>query len=130
MKSSNRKGDMKRYENRQIMWPAILIQQDPDGLTYLASEHEWLLETQSHIAVNSRLLDVSGVVYELTPTPHTQRMPDRQLSWQIADEPLYLPQILEFVRQHASLSGHCCTAKLRADSLEQVFEIMKFLEES
>ncbi|RTR31566.1 hypothetical protein EKG39_12650 [Shewanella atlantica] len=117
-------------KNMHIRWPALLIQKDQAELVYLASEHDWLLERLTHIEQTDRLLDASGVTYELALAPHSQFQPDKQLSWQLSDEPLRLPQILDLVRQHASLSGHCCTAKLRAESMEQVFEIMKFLEEN
>ncbi|ABV38511.1 conserved hypothetical protein [Shewanella sediminis HAW-EB3] len=117
-------------ENRHIKWPAILIQEDQAELVYLSSEQDWLLEQQSHIVQSSRLLDASGITYRLIPAQRTQLKPDKQLSWHVSDEPLRLPRVLALVRQHAGVSGHCCTAKLNAVSMEQIFEIMKYLEES
>ncbi|RTR40201.1 hypothetical protein EKG38_05645 [Shewanella canadensis] len=121
---------MNHDENRHIQWPAILIQEEQAELVYLASEQEWRLEEQNHIEEMSRLLDASGVTYNLSLAQRAQLKPDTRLSWQVSDEPLCLPQVLALVRVHASVSGHCCTAKLGAETMEQVFEIMKYIEEN
>jgi len=125
---------MNRDENRRIQWPAILIQEDQAELIYLGSERDWRLQAQSHIDAGSHLLDISGVTHQLSlahpsepPIPQQQ---DKHPSWRIADEPLSLQRVLALVRQHASVSGHCCTAKLGAESMEQIFEIMKYIEEN
>lgn len=121
---------MNSDENRHIQWPAILIQQEQAELVYLASEQEWQLEQQSHIEEMSRLLDASGVTYNLSSTQRTQLKTDTRLCWRVSDDLLCLPQVLSLVRQHASVTGHCCTAKLGAESMEQIFEIMKYIEEN
>lgn len=122
--------DMNHDQNRQIQWPAILIQEEQTELVYLESEQAMWVETLAHLDEYTLLLDRNGVTYELTPAPHTQLKPDTQLSWQVSDEPLCLPRILALIRQHASVLGHCCTAKMGSESIEHFFQIMKFLEEN
>jgi len=114
---------MNHDQSKPVQWPAILIQEEQAELVYLTSEQEWQLEQQNHLEESSRLLDAVGVTYILSPA-YTG------LSWLVSNKPLCLSEILDLVREHASILGHCCTAKMGAESIEQIFEIMKFLEEN
>ncbi len=129
-----KKDAINRDDNNPILWPALLIQEHQAELIYLGSEQDWRLQTQSHIDEGSHLLDISGVTYRLSLAHPTEssilQQQDKHLNWRIADKPFRLHQVLALVRQHASVSGHCCTAKLGAESMEQIFEIMKYIEES
>ena len=110
---------MTSKDNSQIIWPAILIQEGQTELLYLESSNDWLEHAQGHIEASCRLLDSSGNTYLLN-----------QQSWGLSTLIISLTELIELVRLHASTLGHCCTAKMGADTLEQVFDIMKYLEES
>ncbi|QFU21363.1 DUF4144 domain-containing protein [Shewanella eurypsychrophilus] len=105
--------------NSQIIWPAILIQEGQTELLYLESSNDWLEQAQGHIDASCRLLDSCGSTYLLN-----------QQNWGLSTLNISMTELIELVRLHASTLGHCCTAKMGADTLEQVFNIMKHLEES
>lgn len=105
--------------NSQIIWPAILIQEGQTELLYLESSNDWLEHAQGHIEASCRLLDSSGRIYQLN-----------QQKWVLSTLDISLTELIEFVRLHASTLGHCCTEKMGANTLKQVFDIMKYLEES
>ncbi|WP_076416581.1 DUF4144 family protein [Shewanella sp. UCD-KL12] len=108
------------YEvNEQITWPAVIIHKGQAELLYLASNEDWLEQAQGHIEANANLLDSTGSLYRFN-----------QNHWQLSTEVISQADLIERVRQHASTLGHCCTAKLGADTLKQIFEIIKYLEEN
>ncbi|AQS40068.1 protein structure with unknown function [Shewanella psychrophila] len=115
--------------NSKIQWPAILIHVDHDELVYCNSEQDWQLEAQGHLDEMSQLFDSSGVSFCLELDKTNDLTQDKHLTWLAAAEPLDLKQVLIYVRRHASTLGHCCTAKLGANTVKQVFDIMKYLEE-
>ncbi len=106
-------------ECNHITWPAIIIQQNQAELLYLESNKEWLEQAQGHIEENANLLDSTGALYRFN-----------QNHWQLSAGVISQADLIERVRQHASTLGHCCTAKLGADTLKQIFEIIKYLEEN
>lgn len=106
-------------EHKQITWPAIIIQNGHTELLYLESNRDWLEQAQGHIEANTNLLDSTGSLYQFN-----------QKHWLLSTEVISQADLLERVRQHASTLGHCCTAKLSVDTLKQIFEIIKYLEES
>ncbi|EDQ00350.1 DUF4144 family protein [Shewanella benthica] len=114
----------------KIHWPAILIHTGHDDLIYLANEQDWEIEAQGHIDAMSQLFDSSGITYRLKLEDIDNGKLNPHLNWLIATEPLELKQVLSSVRHHASTLGHCCTAKLGANTVKQVFDIMRYLEES
>ncbi|MCK8044840.1 DUF4144 domain-containing protein [Shewanella sp. 1CM18E] len=40
-----------------------------------------------------------------------------------------MERLIEWVRLHASQAGHCCTSKLAANNIEQLFTILAFIED-
>ena len=112
----------------KILWPAILIHADHDELVYLDNEQDWEMEAQGHIDEMSQLFDSSGITYRLKLEDIDNGKPNQHLNWRTAPEPLELKQVLSSVRHHASTLGHCCTAKLGANTVKQVFDMMKYLE--
>ena len=112
----------------KIQWPAILIHMEDDELVYLKNEQDWELEAQGHIDDLSHLFDSSGVSFCLKLDTLDANIPNKHLSWIPATEPISLAQVLSRIRQHASTLGHCCTAKLGANTVEQAFEIIKYLD--
>ncbi|NRB24184.1 DUF4144 family protein [Shewanella sp.] len=112
----------------KIHWPAILIHAGHDELIYLDNEQDWEIEAQGHIDEMSQLFDSAGISYRLPLADIDNGKPNQHLIWLTATEPLELKQVLSSVRRHASALGHCCTAKLGANTVKQVFDMMKYLE--
>ena len=114
----------------KIQWPAILIHAGHDELVYLDNEQDWEIEAQGHIDEMNQLFDSSGISFCLKLNNIDGIRPNKHLTWLPTTEPIQLEQVLAHVRRHASNLGHCCTAKLGANTVKQVFDIMKDLEES
>ena len=115
---------MKKIENvSEIVWPAILIQPQQNELVYLKSSSDWLIEAQQMIDVESRLLDTSGRSFQLCD------LKKEQGDWEISDQEIKLDELIQRVKMHASLQGYCCSAKLGANNLPQVFDILRYLED-
>lgn len=107
----------------EINWPAILIQPQQDELIYLVSDTDWQIESQQTIDASSQLIDSSGRSYQLC---HSSK---DSFDWEISSEEIKLEALIKKIAAHASLLGHCCSAKLVAKDFHQAFEIIRHLED-
>ncbi|QYK12278.1 DUF4144 domain-containing protein [Shewanella rhizosphaerae] len=102
-----------------IHWPLLLKVDSDKQLMLLDSQEEWLTE-RDHLAPESlTLIDSQGVCY------HCQ---DGALH--PSEEQILLPEIIQWVSDYACQNGHFCSAKIGADSLAQLFDMVRYLEDS
>ncbi|MDO6620321.1 MULTISPECIES: DUF4144 family protein [unclassified Shewanella] len=120
---------------QSICWPAVIKQQSCDELIYLASDRDWLefCCLTPHIAGTcDKLLDSEGNTFDISINSATDTsqpitvaaLPQLALSTQAID----LMTFIHYVRQHAQLNGHCCSAKLIFSTIRQGIETVEFLE--
>ncbi|WP_285163295.1 DUF4144 family protein [Shewanella goraebulensis] len=120
-----------------IYWPAIIKQQHSEELIYLASDRDWLefCCLQPHIdGSQDKLLDSAGVTFDIviqplqkfnsTPSSATADLPQLIIS----QRPIDLVSFIHYVREHAVLNGHCCSAKLVFSDIKQGIETVAYLE--
>ncbi|MCZ4335915.1 DUF4144 family protein [Shewanella colwelliana] len=106
-----------------IAWPLLVKHPHDDHLLLLANLQLWLAELEINPSDEMMIIDSQGLSYCWRTTADGGE-------FVLANEPVPLAQLLDWIRTHASLNGHCCTAKIGANTIEQVFEIMRYLEES
>ncbi|ACA88074.1 DUF4144 family protein [Shewanella woodyi] len=112
----------KRKNSAEINWPAILIQPQQKELIYLESKSAWLIESQHTIDIEAQLIDSLGKSYQLREDA------GRGPVWSEGSQNIRLEKLIEMIKVHASLTGHCCSAKLGAKDFPQAFEIIHYLE--
>ncbi|WP_028765677.1 DUF4144 family protein [Shewanella fidelis] len=115
---------MSHFSFNVLHWPIVLKQCDQAELIYLSQ----LTELTEQLAIQASLeeltiIDSQGYCYHPQPCDS-----DIQLHL-FAPQPS-LQQLIDWVRQHASQAGHCCTTKLSANNIEQLFAILAFIEEA
>ncbi|GIU06848.1 MULTISPECIES: DUF4144 family protein [unclassified Shewanella] len=103
-----------------LTWPILLKQPQQDELLYLGSTEE-LIEQLSFLGPLNDLviIDSEGTSYQLES--------DSRLS--LCSPQLPIATLIDWVRLHASQAGHCCTSKLSANNIAQLFEIVDFIEQ-
>lgn len=71
---------------------------------------------------NGVLIDAHGCVFKWAAgtTGATYRATEKQLP---------LPDVVELVRRHAALQGHCCVAKIGAGSITQAIALVEHLNQ-
>ncbi|QYJ93145.1 DUF4144 domain-containing protein [Shewanella spartinae] len=100
-------------------WPLLLKVASDKQLMLLESQEEWLAE-RDHLAPESlTLIDSQGICFQC------QDGDLRPSSQQIV-----LSQIVLWVSDYACQNGHFCSAKIDADNLAQLFEMVRYLEDS
>ena len=115
---------------QDIHWPAIIKQQDNEGLIYLASEIDWLeycCLTPYIIHSTDQLLDTKGNTYDIA-FKETNQTTDDILQLTLSIQPISLLTLIEDVKLHAQLNGHCCSSKLFFTSIKQGIETVEFLD--
>ena len=101
-----------------LQWPILIKHPQQPELQLLENLAQWQQETAHLYPQELQIIDSQGHSYQ----------------WQgeafyLATEQISLATIIDWVRAHASLNGHCCTAKLGANDIIQVFDMMRYLEE-
>ena len=110
----------------EIQWPVLIKYADYEELGYVDNAAVWETEVGSQGAyLNSAdiLVDSTGISYAISDAA------DGQKFLQQTQSVVSLDEILNWVRVHASMQGHCCVAKLYASSIEEIFVILKSLED-
>lgn len=106
-----------------LHWPILVKHPDDNQLQLIEDIEQWqdelpLLDTRSVVIIDSQGLSYRWQVQPLTAAGEFH-----------LSAPHSLASIIDWVRLHASQNGHCCTAKLGANNISRVFEILKYLEE-
>ena len=102
-----------------IQWPAIVSLKGVDELLFVGSLNLWESDAEFNPArfqPGDRLIDTSGGVYSLGGLKP------------IADNVLSHEQVLELVRQHASVCGQCCVSKMGAPSIRDAIQMVQHIE--
>ncbi len=110
-------------DNTAVIWPAVVKCRDDDELTYVDSLQQWSTDpdcAMKQFQVNDILIDSQGAVYTLVQVDSTglQEKVDR----------LSLDQVLELVKQHASVCGQCCVSKMGAPSIAAAIQMVRYIE--
>ncbi|ARD21046.1 DUF4144 family protein [Shewanella japonica] len=121
-----------------ICWPAIIKQQTSEELIYLANQTDWLEYCclQLHlISSNDRLLDSEGSTFDIVieaqahPQQHQANHPTAELpQLRASQHPIDLVTFIQYVRTHATLNDHCCSAKLVFTDIKQGIDTVAYLE--
>ncbi|CAM4059150.1 DUF4144 domain-containing protein [Shewanella aquimarina] len=102
-----------------IHWPLLLKLTNDKQLMLLDSEQAWLDERDHLLGQSLLLIDSQGVSY------HCQ---DGVLL--PSDEQIALSRIVQWVSDYACQNGHFCSAKIGAYCLAQLFDMVRYLEDS
>ncbi|QYJ81802.1 DUF4144 domain-containing protein [Shewanella aegiceratis] len=100
-------------------WPLLLKVDCDKQLMLLESQEDWLAERDHLEAESLILIDSQGICY------HCQDGALRPSGQQIP-----LSAVVLWVSDYACQNGHFCSAKIGADSLAQLFEMVRYLEDS
>ena len=106
-------------------WPILIKYADYEELGYVDSPANWEAEVGvdgAYLNINDILIDSSGVAFSVMAQGE-----QNQLSR--VPNAISIDQVLDWVRAHASMQGHCCVAKLSASSIAEVFTIIKSLDD-
>ncbi len=107
----------------QVNWPVILLQQDSVDLLLVESSLDWSEQTDMlGVLKGSYIIDDTGNSYLIN-----KDLPTRL---QLASPQISLEQLRSSVQQYASQNGHCCTSKLTINTIEQLFEVVAFIEQN
>ena len=101
-----------------LQWPILIKHPQQPQLQLIEHLAQWQQETLHLSPQELQIIDNQGTSY------HWQGS-----QFQLAAEQMTLATIIHWVRAHASLNGHCCTAKLGANNIAQVFDMMRYLED-
>ncbi|WP_020681411.1 DUF4144 family protein [Marinobacterium rhizophilum] len=106
-------------------FPALVQYQHDDELGFVASKADWARmcaadEFNASLQPGDRLIDSAGQVYRLLPGKGGPRM-------DACAQALTLNEVLVLVRNHASVQGNCCVAKLGARSIDEAIHLVAYL---
>lgn len=100
-----------------IHWPLLLKLANDKQLMLLDSQQAWLDERDHLLGQSLQLIDSQGVSYR---SQNGDLLP--------SGEQFPLSEIVRWVSDYACLNGHFCSAKIGADSLTQLFDMVRYLE--
>jgi hypothetical protein len=106
----------------QVSWPIVLLQQNSSELLRLESMLDWSEQTAMlGLLQGSFIVDYSGNSYLLAE--------DNPIRLRLASPQLTMGDLRTSAQLYASENGHCCTSKLNLNTIEQFFEIIRFIEQ-
>ncbi|MCL1140027.1 DUF4144 domain-containing protein [Shewanella pneumatophori] len=106
-----------------LQWPIAVKHLQQEELVYL-----------TELAELTEQLPMLGSLDELTiidSQGYSYQIDNAAAAWQLhlsTPQPS-MEQLIEWVRLHASQAGHCCTSKLAANDIQQLFAILEFIED-
>ncbi len=92
-----------------INWPAVIIYEGDDELTYVGSEEEWIRDAESHLYNHKNgdlLIDSNGDIFSL------DQVQDNIRNLSATGNRIALEDFVRLVRIHASNSHRCCIEKI------------------
>jgi len=102
-----------------ILWPAIVSLKDIDELLFVGSQQQWESEADFkpvRFQPGDQLIDAAGSVFSLG---------ENEL---VESDAVTLDQVLDLVRQHASVCGQCCVSKMGAPSITDAIRMVEHIE--
>ena len=111
---------MRDSELAKVKWPAFIKYGHCDELSYVASVSQWReLCKSSKYLPDDFLVDSSGLQIALSSSVDSTSLESRQLE---------LIEVIEIVRAHASVCGHCCVSKMGAPDIASVVGMISVIE--
>lgn len=105
-----------------LKWPIAVKHLLQDELIYLTDSIELTEQLAMQACLDElTIIDSQGYCYQ-------PQLCNNVLQLQLLTPQPTLEQLIDWVRQHASQAGHCCTTKLSANNIEQLFAILAFIE--
>ncbi len=93
-----------------VTWPAFIRHGHCDELEFIATEAEWWSHyAEKRYLPDDRLVDSSGNSFQLNNSGAENFLNSLP--------PLSLDEVLDMVRSHASVCGHCCVSKMGAPDI-------------
>lgn len=111
---------------KEIQWPILIKYANYEELGYVADASAWEREVGpqgAYLNPDDVLVDSAGISFSASDAADGQKVLQR------SQANINLDEILNWVRAHASMQGHCCVAKLYAASIAEVFGILKSLDD-
>ncbi len=107
---------MSAIETTSVKWPAFIKPGHCDELEYVASAEQW----QAHYVSgkylpDDKLIDSAGRCFSIGTSDADFVL-------------LSLEELLELVRLHASVCGHCCVSKMGAPDVAAAVELVGGIE--
>jgi len=95
-----------------------------DELIYVESLSEWHNDpdlSQANYEVEDRLIDNTGALFSLVAV---SSLLDHK-TFIALDAHILVPEFVDLVRKHAVIENYCCSAKINANTYQQVFAMVK-----
>lgn len=109
--------------DNDVAWPSVIKYEGAEELLFVGSERDWLLNPEIvsvQFQAGDLLIDSDGQVYSLAGKGPS--------ALQGSSEQLSLEEVLDLVRQHASVCGHCCVSKMGAPSIGAALQLVEVIE--
>ncbi len=110
--------------NSVVQWPAVIKYHGEDELIYIESLSEWKNDPNlclPHYESEDRLIDASGALFSLPAAPS---LSDTDMFVSL-DSRILVPEFVDLVRKHAVIENYCCSAKINANTHQQVIAMVK-----
>ena len=109
--------------NSHIAWPSVIKYKDTEELLFISSQQDWLTNPEIgnvRFQAGDSLIDSAGLLYPLAGS--------RDSALQGGSQQLLLEEVLDLVREHASVCGHCCVSKMGAPSIAAALQLVEVIE--
>lgn len=106
-----------------VTWPSVVKYENTDELLFIGSLKDWLANPEIgnvRFQAGDTLIDSTGQAYPLLGIGSA--------AVQGASKQFSLQEVLELVRQHASVCGHCCVSKMGAPSIAAALQLVEVIE--
>ena len=110
--------------NALLHWPVFIKQLQQDELLYL-SQFKELHEQLPMLGdlTQVMVIDARGCSYQISDD-------NALVSFSLSTPQVLMPTLVDWVRLHASQAGQCCTSKLMATDISQLFSVLEFIEQN
>ena len=109
-------------KNAAIRWPVMIKYSGDDELVLVNDQHEWMADddlSRYPYEATDFLVDSAGHKYSLQAEP-AQRVAPRSTG-----EVVTMEEAIALIRQHFSVSGACCIAKIHAGSVAECLQMLQ-----
>lgn len=109
-----------------ISWPAFINVDGDDELTYIASDEQWINNTEwstGEYSAGDVLVDSTGRIHLLNNMVNGRVVPVS------TDQVISLNQLVILVQRHAALNNTCCIEKIGFRNIEEGLAIIASLSE-
>lgn len=110
-----------------INWPAIILCDGDDELTYVNSEQQWLHDAESllyHYSKDACLIDSSGHIFDL------EHLHNDKVDTKDTGKHMSLYEFIKLVRIHASCAHKCCIEKISFRTIAEGISLVGSMDET